>query len=88
MEIEVEKATKERLKELKVERWAKWECPISRFNWTYDCNERCYILEGEVEIAYEGGKVKIEKDDIVLFKKGLKCTWNVKSPIKKVYRFE
>lgn len=87
MEIEIEKATEERLKELKVERWGKWECPISRFNWEYSCNERCYILEGEVEIETKGGKTKVKKDDIALFKKGLKCTWDVKSPIKKLYRF-
>lgn len=88
MTIEVEKATNERLKELGIEGWGKWECDISRFAWEYDCDERCYILEGEAEIEHEKGKTKIEKDDIVLFKKGLKCTWNVKSPIKKLYRFE
>lgn len=88
MEIKVEKATSQRLEELGVERWGKWECPVSRFNWEYDCDERCYILEGEAEIEHKDGKTKIEKEDIVLFPKGLQCTWNVKKPIKKVYKFE
>ncbi len=88
MEIKVEKATDERLKELGVENWSPWSCGVSKFNWEYDCNERCYIMEGEVEIETEGGKTKIKKEDIVLFPKGLKCTWNIISPIKKVYRFE
>ncbi|MEW6103940.1 MAG: cupin domain-containing protein [bacterium] len=88
MEIKVEKPTNERLKELGVSNWGKWECPVSRFNWEYDCDERCYILEGEVNIETKEGNTKIEKGDVVLFPKGLKCTWDVKKEIKKVYRFE
>jgi len=88
MEIKVEKPTGERLKELGVFKWSKWECPVSRFDWEYSCDERCYILEGEVEVETSKGKTRIEKGDVVLFPKGLKCTWDVKKAIKKLYRFE
>jgi hypothetical protein len=86
--IEKERPTKERLSELGVESWSRWECGISSFDWEYSCDERCYILEGEAEIEVGPKSVKIEKGDVVLFPKGLKCRWNVLSPIRKVYRFE
>ncbi|MBU1262193.1 DUF861 domain-containing protein [bacterium] len=88
MKIIKEKANKERLESLGVEKWGKWECGVSNFPWEYSSDERCYILEGEAEIEGEGEKVRIEKGDIVLFKKGLCCQWNILSPIRKVYRFE
>ncbi len=88
MKIEKERANKENLEGLGIEDWGRWECGVSRFPWEYANDERCYILEGEAEIEGEGEKVRIEKGDIVLFKKGLRCQWNILSPIRKMYRFE
>ena len=89
MKTEIEIATQEKLKSLGVDSWSSWSCGISEFDWEYDSDERCYIQEGKAIIeAEEGDKVEIKEGDIVLFSKGLKCSWNIIEPIKKAYRFE
>lgn len=88
-EIKIEKPTPERLKALNVEDWSAWECEPSTFDWEYDADERAYVLEGKVKVTTEEGKdAEINKGDLVLFPKGLKCRWNVTERIRKVYRFE
>jgi hypothetical protein len=89
MKIEVKKPTQEELKQLNVDSWSPWSCEVSEFDWEYDSNERCYILEGKVIVRTEDGEeVEINKGDLVLFPRGLKCRWKVLEPIRKVYRFE
>ena len=39
-----------------VEYWAIWEKEVSTFEWTYDANEKCYILEGEAIVTPKGGE--------------------------------
>lgn len=68
--------------------WPVWEKEVSRFDWQYESDEECLILAGEVEVETGEGKILIKKGDFVTFKKGLQCTWNVKSPIRKHYRFQ
>ena len=88
MKIEIYKPSKEELENLKVKSWPIWECEPSEFDWHYDENERCYILEGEVVVKAKEGEVRISKGDMVLFPKGLSCKWQVKKKIRKHYRFE
>jgi len=89
LEIKVEKKpSEERLKSLGVENWSPWECEPSTFDWEYDMDERAYVLEGKVKVKTSTGEVEINKGDLVLFPKGLKCTWNVIEKIRKVYIFE
>ena len=88
MKIEIYKPSKEELENLKVKSWSIWECEPSEFDWHYDENERCYILEGEVVVKTKEGEVRISKGDMVLFPKGLSCKWQVKKKIRKHYRFE
>lgn len=89
MKIEVKKPTEEELKSLNVDSWGTWSAEVSEFDWEYDTSERCYILEGKVVVTTdEGEEVEINKGDLVLFPKGLKCKWKILEPIKKVYRFE
>ena len=33
------------------------------------------------------GTVEMRQGDVVTFPKGLKCAWEVKKPVKKVYTF-
>lgn len=87
-EIRKEKPSEEELKSLGVDEWSPWECEPSSFDWEYDTNERAYVLEGKVKIKTPQGELEIEKGDLVLFPKGLKCTWEVLEKIRKVYRFE
>lgn len=88
-EIKIEKPTQEKLKSLNVDSWSPWECEPSTFDWEYSTDERAYVLEGKVKITTEDGKeVEINKGDLALFPKGLKCQWHVVEKIRKVYRFE
>lgn len=87
-EIRVERPTEEELKKLNVKSWSPWSCEVSEFDWEYDRNETCYILDGRVIVeTLDGKKVEIKKGDLVHFPKGLKCRWKVIESIRKVYTF-
>jgi uncharacterized cupin superfamily protein len=87
--INVEHApARQRLEKLGVFTWDIWTKEVSTFPWTYDEQEVCFFLEGSVEVTPDGGApVAFGKGDLVTFKKGLKCVWNIKSPVKKHYLF-
>lgn len=86
-EIKVEKPDKETLEKLGIESWSPWSCEVSRFEWEYDSNETCYLFEGKVTVETESGTVEIKDGDLVTFPKGLKCVWDVKEPVRKVFMF-
>lgn len=67
--------------------WPVWEKEISRFDWQYEEDEECLILDGEVNVETDGGTFKIKQGDFVTFKKGLSCIWDIKKPIRKHYHF-
>jgi len=86
--VTVEKPTKEKLGKLGVDKWSAWECDVKKFDWQYDDNEIFYVLEGKVKVTTtEGEEVEFGKGDLVSFPKGVKCTWDVKERIRKVYNF-
>ena len=86
--IKVEQATPERLKELGVEDWSSWECGVETFPWEYSADETAYVQEGQVTVTTEDGEVvEFGEGDIVHFPMGLKCTWAVTKPIRKVFSF-
>lgn len=69
----------------------RWGCPPSNFPWTYDAKETCYLLEGKVKVYPEGHNnefVEIEAGDLVVFPKGMSCTWDVSVGVDKHYKFE
>lgn len=70
-----------------IQSWPIWEKEISRFDWLYEGDEECLIIEGEVIVETEKGSFSIKKGDFVTFKNGLKCVWNIKKPIRKYYNF-
>ena len=62
--------------------------PISTFPWTYDEQETCLLLEGDVSVTPEGGEpVRFGAGDLVVFAAGLSCTWEVHAPVRKHYCF-
>ncbi|MBU0634122.1 MAG: cupin domain-containing protein [Candidatus Omnitrophica bacterium] len=87
MEISVKKPTPEELDELGIKNWSPWECDISIFDWEYSDRETAYVYAGKVKVRTDSGEVSIEKGDLVTFPKGLKCTWKVEKPLRKVYKF-
>lgn len=88
MEIKVQKLRQEDLKKMGVFGWPIWEKEVSRFPWSYDSVEECYLLEGDVTVESKDGKaVSFGKGDFVTFPKGLSCTWDIKKPVKKHYNF-
>jgi uncharacterized cupin superfamily protein len=88
--IKLEKnITDERIDELGLKQWPIWEKESCEFPWSYADQETCYIIEGKAEVESEDGqKVEFEKGDLVIFPKGLNCTWKISTPIKKHYKFE
>ncbi|MCS7150985.1 MAG: cupin domain-containing protein [Endomicrobia bacterium] len=69
-DIKILQPTKDELEKLKVYSWPIWECGVSKFDWEYDEDETCYILEGKVIVETEDGKkYEIKKGDLVTFPK-------------------
>ncbi len=67
--------------------WPIWEKEISKFPWTYDQPEVCYIIEGHVIVTPESGdSVELNEGDLVTFPAGLSCTWDIKEPVRKHYK--
>jgi len=85
--ITIERFSKDKLDSLDVFDWPTWQKHVCEFDWEYDSDEQCYIIEGIAEIDIPKGKMTIKKGDFVTFKKGLKCKWSVIEPIKKHYNF-
>ena len=83
----IKKPTHQELTADKVLQWPVWEKEASIFDWYYDNEEHCYIVEGHIIVETDEGDYEIKKGDYVIFAKGLKCIWNVKSDVKKHYKF-
>ena len=84
----VRKGTSEELERLGVDKWPTWESEVKKFDWEYDDDETFFVHEGRVKVVTtDGEEVEFEKGDLVTFPKGVKCTWDVKERIRKVYRF-
>ena len=76
------------LEQLGVRGWPIWTKEVSTFDWSYDEPETCYFLEGDVVVTPDAGDpVTIGRGDLVTFPSGMSCTWNVRKPVRKHYRF-
>ena len=81
--------SEERLSELGVLDWPIWQKEASRFAWSYDSSETCYVLKGRVTVTPDDGEpVEIEPGDLVTFPQGMSCTWHITEDIKKHYTFD
>ena len=87
MKIEVKKLSKNELDKMKVSTWPIWTKEESEFDWNYTEKESCYILEGDVEVKTDKGKVHFKEGDFVVFPEGLKCIWKINKAVKKHYKF-
>ena len=87
MKIKIEKGGEKKIAQLGVFSWPIWECEPSVFDWHYDQEESCLILEGEITVKTAHEEVAINPGDYVTFPKGLDCTWTVVKPVRKHYTF-
>jgi len=78
----------DQLQQLGVADWPIWSCGVSTFPWTYDEQETCLLLEGDVTVTPDGGEpVRFGAGDLVTFAAGLSCSWDVHAAVRKHYRF-
>jgi len=78
-----------RLQALEVKEWPIWTKEASEFPWTYDGEETCYFLEGEVTVTPEGGEpVSMGQGDLVTFPHGMSCRWHITKPVRKHYKID
>ena len=86
MEIIVRKPTdQERAEMLKLPTWG---CEVSEFDWYYDQEETCLLVEGEVVVTHGDGEARFGVGDMVTFPQGMSCVWKVTKPVKKHYIFK
>ena len=85
MEILVRKPTDREIAGMKTK--PVWTCEVSEFDWHYDEEETCLIIEGEVCVSYGDKSVSFAAGDYVVFPKGLSCVWKVTKPVRKYYVF-
>jgi len=67
--------------------WPIWSCKPSKFDWEYDQNEHCFIIEGKFMVIGPENTIHVSSGDYVIFPKGLRCVWKVEQTVKKYYKF-
>lgn len=85
----VSQPSKDFLEKKGVFSWGTWGCEASKFPWTYDSTESCYILKGKVTVTPSDGRdaVTIGEGDFATFPAGMSCTWDVTEAIHKHFCF-
>jgi uncharacterized protein len=89
-EIEViSKPDKDFLEKKGVFSWGTWSCGVSKFPWTYDSSESCYLLKGRVTVTPTDGRrpATFGAGDFVTFPAGMSCTWDVSEAVQKHFMF-
>ena len=87
MNIKIDRLSDEEINNKGVLSWPIWECEVSEFDWEYDQQESCLLLEGDVEVKTDFETVNFSGGDFVVFPRGLKCSWKVTRPVRKYYSF-
>lgn len=85
----VSQPDKEFLEQKGVFNWGTWGCGVSKFPWTYDSSESCYLLSGKVTVTPTDGReaVTFGKGDFVTFPAGMSCEWDVSEAVQKHFMF-
>lgn len=86
-QVTIQQLTNEDIEKKGIPTWSVWEKEVSRFDWSYDSTEECFIIEGEVTVETDEGNYNIKAGDFVTFNKGLTCVWDIKKDIRKYYNF-
>lgn len=63
-----------------------WSCEgPATFEWHFNGDESVHVLEGRVEIDYQGSKFVLKPGDTAMFHEGTRAVWHVPEYIKKSY---
>lgn len=56
----------------------------------YQGTETCLILEGEFTVTPDDDRepVTVGPGDLCVFPNGMSCTWDVRAPVRKHYKFD
>ena len=58
----------------------------STFRYTFGGDESFHVLDGDFDIAIDGGSVvTLRRGDIASFPKGASSTWTIREPIRKFF---
>ena len=87
MNIKINKLSNKQMDDMGVLSWPVWTCDISEFDWEYDEQESCLLLEGEGEVKTDYETINFSAGDFVVFPRGLKFRWRVIKPVRKHYSF-
>jgi uncharacterized cupin superfamily protein len=85
--VTIQKLDEAAIEKQGIRQWPIWTKEVSRFDWSYDENEECLILEGEFSVETDEGTFRVKAGDFVTFAKGLRCVWNITRPVRKHYHF-
>ena len=87
MKIQITQPSDQEINDMNIYSWSIWSCEVSEFDWEYDAEESCLLLEGDVEVKTDFETVNFSAGDFVVFPRGLKCRWKVTKPVRKHYSF-
>lgn len=62
-----------------------WRCEPMQFNYEFPGDEYIHVLQGELLVETETQNYELTKGDVVLFHKGIKSVWTIKSSFKKFF---
>ena len=62
-----------------------WRCEPMTFEYEFPGDEYIHVLSGELHIQTKDADYDLKQGDIVMFNKGVKSTWTVKSSFKKFF---
>jgi len=85
--VKIKNLSEKEIEDRGIRQWPVWTKEVSRFDWSYDSEEQCLFLEGDVIIETTEGKFHLQPGDFVIFEEGLACVWNIRRPVKKHYYF-
>jgi uncharacterized protein len=95
MKIEIRQPKVEELEKQGVFNWPIWEKEVSRFDWYYDTEETCYLLEGRVKVTTPHGEAANLVPAIGcpfpcrclnLLATARACIWEISVPVRKHFR--
>lgn len=63
-----------------------WSCEgPTTFEWRFDADETVHVLDGRVEITYQGQHFVLESGDTAFFQADTRATWNVPKYMRKSF---